>query len=188
MKRLTLILAMLFIPALSRADSAGELFTYQNGVFTFLGVPDQGLLFFPPGFDTQIQPNSFGQTTTVNNNGSFIVSSGGMLTPIALPTGCTAFGGINDSGQIAGVCLQAATTPGGSPFFSGFIDTGGHIELVNYHAPHDGAINDTFFEGINNSGEVIGTFEHVPEPSAIVLLMAGLVALAIFVGRQSLIV
>jgi hypothetical protein len=188
MKRLALILAMLFIPALSRADGPNELFTYQNGVFTFLGVPDQGLPLLPLGFDTLIHPNSFGQVTTWDNNGSYIVSSTGMLTSIALPTGCIAFGGINDSGQVAGVCLEAATTPNGTPFYSGFIDTGGHIEFVNYKVPNDGSTYDTFFEGINNSGVVIGSFEHVPESSTIVLLITGLVALAILVVRQSLIV
>jgi hypothetical protein len=186
-KHLALIVAMLFIPALAKADSVPDdaLFTFTVGSsFTFLGTTYEGFPLLPSSLFTIIRPNDLGQTTTWDANGSYIVSSTGVRTPISLPTGCIAFGGVNDSGQVAGFCMHPGARPTDSPYAVGFIDTAGSLAYASYTAPNDGSAYSTYFLGINNAGEVIGSVSHVPEPPSLLLLVAGLAALGLAIHAR----
>jgi hypothetical protein len=63
----------------------------------------------------------------------------------------------------------------------GFIDTSGSIAYTSYKIPNNGDLTDTFFLGINNAGEVVGTYANVAESSSLVSLLAGLACLTMFV-------
>jgi probable HAF family extracellular repeat protein len=55
--------------------------------------------------------------------------------------------GINDNGQIVGTFEDASG-------FHGFVDTGGSFTTVNVPQA-----SDTFAQGINNSSQIMGTFD-----------------------------
>jgi PEP-CTERM motif len=158
-KRIAILALMLLIPALSKADSQGELFTYQAGVFNFLGTPYQGLQFdWPTGYEE-------------------CFTACGTLTQMALPQGCEAWA-VNANGQVAGTCQIA-----GANNWMGFVDTNGSLDLISYQIPDNGNTTNTFFLGINDSGQVLGTYSTVPEPGTLPLLAVGIIALALVYRR-----
>jgi hypothetical protein len=152
-KRLALIVAMLFIPALAKADSTDQFFTYQSGVFTLVNMPEESI--------------------AVYQNLGFNTCLGNCNLSTALPAGCQPWA-VNASQQIVGDCLS--TTPN-SPV--GFIDSNGMFTYVTYHIPNNGDFTETIFVGINDAGEVLGVFSTVPEPSSLISLLVGFAALAL---------
>lgn len=79
---------------------------------------------------------------------------------------------MNDIGTVAGSCFGAGSG-------AGFIDKNGLISYVNYTAPGNGDVFYTQLSGINDVGEVVGSFSDVPEPSSLVSLLVGIAALAL---------
>jgi uncharacterized membrane protein len=86
----------------------------------------------------------------------------GTFTLISLPFGPS---GINDSGQIIG-------NLGGF----GYLDTNGIIQTIAVPGS-----TSTVAYGINDAGEIVGTFipAVVPEPASLVLAAAGLIGIAL---------
>jgi len=62
---------------------------------------------------------------------------------------------------------------------SGFKDKNGLISYVNYTVPGNGDVFYTQLSGINDVGEVVGSFSNAPEPSSLVSLLVGISALAL---------
>lgn len=104
---------------------------------------------------------------------SFLYNAG-VFTTLALPTGCVATG-MNDNGTVVGDCLNG----------SGFVDQSGTISYLDYTAPNNGDKYDTFLSGINDSGEIVGSFTNVPEPGSLLLLGAGITALALAISLKN---
>jgi PEP-CTERM motif len=104
---------------------------------------------------------------------SFLYNAG-VFTTLALPTGCVATA-MNDNGTTVGDCLNG----------SGFVDQNGTISYLDYSAPNNGDKFDTFLTGINDSGEIVGSFANVPEPGSLLLLGAGITALALAVSLKN---
>ena len=93
--------------------------------------------------------------------------------------------GVNDNGQFVGTTFDgqknfiydaktgAVTniSDGNSSFLKAINDNGAVLELTR---------NGTFqLSGINDIGEVVGSFSDVPEPSSLVSLLVGIAALAL---------
>ena len=114
------------------------------------------------------------------------LDTGGIFTAINVPGAVeTETLGINDSGQIVGLFIDAKETGFGE---HGFLDTGGAFTAINV----PGTL-DTLAFGINGSGQIAGEFigfdgvahgfiatpaaAPVPEPSSSLTLATGLVAL-----------
>ena len=114
--------------------------------------------------------NDNGAVLELTRNGTFIYKAG-LFTPLALPNGCSATA-MNDLGTVVGNCFGAGSG-------SGFIDKNGLISYVNYAAPGNGDVFYTQLSGINDVGEVVGSFSDVPEPSSLVSLLVGIAALAL---------
>jgi uncharacterized membrane protein len=122
------------------------------------------------------------------------LETAGSFTTVACPgasfTSFTAAFGINDSGQIVGVC-------GDSTGWHSFLDTGGSFTTID--VPR-GAASLTFANGINASGQVVGEYSDstdysihgflatptiVPEPRTLPALLGCLIGLAVALGRKS---
>jgi hypothetical protein len=82
---------------------------------------------------------------------------------------------MNDFGTVVGNCFGAG---------SGFIDKNGLISYVNYTALGNGDVFYTQLSGINDVGEVVGSFSAVPEPASLVSLLVGISALALAITLQ----
>jgi hypothetical protein len=81
-------------------------------------------------------------------------------TQLGGPAGFTNATGVNDSGQVVGFIgpannAGASVTPSGANGYDGFIDNGGAITQID--VPNSQA-NTTEISGINNSGQITGTF------------------------------
>jgi uncharacterized membrane protein len=138
------VLVLLFSTLCARADG----FLFNNGSFTALQDPH-----FP-----SMTPSSINNKGTIVG-GSFagaFIDENGVITALNVPTPT----GINDFGEIVGY---------GIPFLPGigsqsFIDINGHIQtLIAPGADMDGAHGFTEAFGVNNSGEVVGTFQNGPQ-------------------------
>jgi hypothetical protein len=179
-------------------------FTQSNGTVTFYpttpgflnGLNDHGQ-FVGTSFDGQmnfIYDSKTGAITnvansaylvTINDQGTVLGRSAGparnsflynagVLTTLALPTGCVATG-MNDNGTVVGDCLNG----------SGFLDQSGTFSYLDYSALNNGDKFDTFLSGINDSGEIVGSFANVPEPGSLLLLSAGITALALAISLKN---
>ena len=179
-------------------------FTQSNGTVTFYpntpgflnGLNDNGQ-FVGTSFDGQtnfIYDSKTGAITNVPNS-AFLVTindqgtvlgwsagpvrnsftySAGVFNTLALPTGCLATG-MNDNGTVVGDCLNG----------SGFVDQSGTISYLDYTAPNNGDKFVTFLSGINDSGEIVGSFTNVPEPGSLLLLGAGITTLALAISLRN---
>jgi hypothetical protein len=116
--------------------------------------------------------NDNGAVLELTRNGTFIYKAG-LFTPLVLPNGCSATA-MNDIGTVVGNCFDAGSG-------SGFIDQNGFISYVNYAAPGNGDVFYTQLSGINDVGEVVGSFSDVPEPSSLASLLVGISALALVI-------
>jgi hypothetical protein len=104
---------------------------------------------------------------------SFVYNSG-VMTMLNLPAGCLARG-MNDIGTVVGGCLSGA----------GFVDQNGTITYLDYAAPNNGDKFYTSLVGINDSGEVVGSFSDVPEPGSLLLLGVGISGLALAISLKN---
>jgi hypothetical protein len=73
---------------------------------------------------------------------------------------------MNNLEQVVGDCFNGNIG-------EGFIYSNGVMTFINFNL--NGNTNDSEPTGINDSGEVVGVFSHVPEPLASVQLLGGLV-------------
>ena len=89
---------------------------------------------------------------TVLPAGTPIVSGSYAFTSIDDPAGLTLATGINDSGTIVGLYLDA------SGVVRGFIDDAGVFTTVNHPSAANIPGAGTFIAGINNAGEIVGTY------------------------------
>jgi uncharacterized membrane protein len=112
----------------------------------------------------------------INNAGEVVgVASGlgdflwlnGTFTPISLPGQPS---GINDSGQIIGNAGGIIGNTGGF----GYLDTNGVIQTIDVPGS-----TGTVAYGINDAGDIVGTFTPVPEPASLLLAAAGLAVIAL---------
>jgi hypothetical protein len=184
-KRLALIIVMLFIPALARADSVwtfdGELtdpgswhagFTYYN---THCNCDLDGVMVFDNNFNVLAYSWTDG-THTLNQNDSTIVFMNNPETQMAL-------GG--KPGPYPPLITWAVSITGGDVYFH-----------TNYDGPGQGA---TSVNVSTADGQLIGwgqpnlgppgTWTEVvsaPEPGSLLLLGVGITALALATGRRSL--
>lgn len=147
---------------------------------SFFGSPD---FVYDLSSDTVTPINYPGATHTslisINDNGdilggynssgptNYFIYDAGLFTPLSFPAGCTA-DGINDTGQIIGNCFNSGVS-------EGVVDNAGTITYINYNGNSDQ--NDTLITGINDSGEIVGMYYDVPEPSALLQLATELVGL-----------
>jgi probable HAF family extracellular repeat protein len=106
----------------------------------------------------------------INDSGEIVngqVYANGVFTTLSAPgdaPGTIAFAtGINNLGQIVGFFLDASGAQ------HGFLDTNGTFQTIDV----PGAISTTP-AGINDVGEIVGTFAPVPEPASFVLTASGL--------------
>jgi len=128
---------------------------------------------FPGATSTSlIAINNNGQVLGVASGGSpgvvYFIYDTGAFTPLALPAGCTP-DGINDSGAIVGNCLKDG-------LFQGFLYRSGVLTYIVYNGNSN--LNNTFISDINDSGEIVGAFNDVPEASTLSQLGIGLLFLA----------
>jgi hypothetical protein len=185
LKRLALIVAMLFVPALAKADSVwtfdGELtdpgswhagFTYYN---THCNCDLDGVMVFDNNFDVLAYSWTDG-THTLNQNNSTMVFMNNPQTQMAL-------GG--EPGPYPPLITWAVSITGGGVYFH-----------TNYDGPGQGAtsVNVSMVDGqLIGWGQPDlgppGTWTEVvptPEPGALLLLGVGITALALATRGRSL--
>jgi hypothetical protein len=115
--------------------------------------------------------NDHGTVLGIATDRSNFIYNAGVFTALALPIGCRATA-MNDNGAVVGNCLQGNE-------LEGFVDQNGKVTYLNYVAPNNGDVFDTNITGINDSGEITGSFTNVPEPGSLLLLGVGIAALAL---------
>jgi probable HAF family extracellular repeat protein len=99
----------------------------------------------------------------VYDNGVFsLMSVPGSLDTVA--------NGINDSGQIVGYYID------GNDVQHGFLDTNGIFQTIDFPNALPGT---TDLVGINDAGEIVGTFEPAPEPASSLFVVCGLAGIAL---------
>ena len=133
-------------------------------LFSTISARADGFLFESGSFNAIQDPRFSNITpTSINNNGTIVgeTSSGGfidqngVITALNAPTPT----GINDFGEIVGDAVPFQPGIGQS-----FIDINGQIQtLIAPGANMDGALGFTAAFGVNNSGEVVGTFQNGPQ-------------------------
>jgi len=156
-------------------------FLYIGGVFTPFDVP--GASFTQP-FGINDVGQIVGHFRTLTGEHGFL-DTGGLFTTIDAPDGFdTQAWGIDEAGQIVGAFTTSVRNPDG--YFDirthGFLDTGGVFTTIDV----PGALL-TQAIGINNTGQIVGTFRNetgthgflatptgVPAPSTLLLLGTGL--------------
>lgn len=128
---------------------------------------------FPGATDTSL--------IAINNNGQvlgsaatssgfvYFIDTAGTFSALNLPAGCSP-DGINDSQEIVGNCFTEG-------LFRGFLDKSGVFTYITYNGNSN--LNDTFISDINDSGEIVGTFQNVSESSTLSLVAAGFLFLAV---------
>lgn len=129
---------------------------------------------FPGATDTSlIAINNKGQALGVASGGSsgliYFVYSAGIFSALTLPTGCSP-DGINSSDAIVGNCFSGNV-------LRGFIDKSGTLTYISYNGNSN--VNSTLISDINDSGEIVGTFQNVPETSTLSHLGIGLLLVAV---------
>lgn len=130
---------------------ADELFTYTNGAFTTINIPDA---FSASSFGGI---NDSGQIVGWYDNGYKLIGllySTGAFSTFSYPNGSNVLGttiakGINDAGQISGTI---------GPFgVEGYVYQNGMFTLIR--APGAGYAG-SYLSGINNNGQVVGDFSN----------------------------
>ena len=135
-----------------QSDAAA--YVYNGGVFTALDLP------FAVNYATATGINNSGQIAgfySDSTGGHGFVKSGGNYTTLEVPGASLTYAtGINDSGDVAGY-YYATQDVAGVPTIRqlGFVKSGGVYRTID--APGAG-VTQTYAAGINNSGQVAGTF------------------------------
>lgn len=135
-----------------QSDAAA--YVYNGGVFTALDLP------FAVNYATATGINNSGQIAgfySDSTGGHGFVKSGGNYTTLEVPGASFTYAtGINDSGDVAGY-YYATQDVAGVPTIRqrGFVKSGGVYRTID--APGAG-VTQTYAAGINNSGQVAGTF------------------------------
>lgn len=201
----------------STATGAEEAFLYSDGTFTTINFP--GAAYTEP-----LGINNAGQIVGWLNESTGFLYSGGAFSMFQYPgtnnlAGVTSANGINDSGQIVGNFSGAMALPSIGCFFY----SGGSFTTIAGVTCQANGINDkgqvvgdnptpflwsngafiptnlpnsAFPSGINNSGQVVGTYvvngnvegflatPTVPEPRTLPVLTASLLALFVITWRR----
>ena len=142
----------------------------STGTVTTISFPGAPSSF--PGYSgtNLISINDEGAVLGTAGNVAFVYN-GGTFTTLTLPAGCRPTD-MNDNEQIVGNCTTIA---GNTAVSQGFLDNSGTLTYLDYNGNSNK--NGTLVEGINDSGEILGTFSDIPEPSALVQLATGLACL-----------
>jgi probable HAF family extracellular repeat protein len=142
---------------LTGINNAGQIVGYYSDDSPPFAV--HGLLYSGGNLTVMDLP-AFG----INNIGQIVVDGGflnsdGSFTPIGLPpepTCCAQTHGINDAGQIVGSYIYWNQTD--AEAYHGFLYSAGNFTTID--APGaDPFYGDTIARGINNFGQIVGTFD-----------------------------
>lgn len=148
-------------------------FSYDAGVYTPINFPG-AINTAPLGISNSGQ--IVGDLFLGGLGGPAFVYNQGVFTTFNLPGAIeTEFTGINVSGQIVGNAFYSSGA-------QAFEDNGGTFTTINVPT---GSQTTTTVGGINDSGQIVGSFVVTPEPCTLSLLCAGLLSLGILARRRS---
>jgi hypothetical protein len=160
-------------------NNSGEIVGYPGGQLYSHGVYTS---IFGAGFNpVDTVPTGINDTDQIvgYNFGVGFVGTNGAFNIVNIPR-LVSVNGINDLGQFVGSYVTGDQAHGFE--YHGFVDTNGTLTTIDLPGF---AIDLT---GINNAGEIIGTFTPIvvttPEPSSLLLLASGLAGIVVLTVRR----